>query len=280
MMRLRALVVDDEPLAREVILDLLEQDPDIEVVGEAGDGDRALETIRSLRPDLVFLDVEMPGKGGIAVAQALLPEELPALVFVTAYGHYATSAFEVAALDYLVKPFSDSRFAETMERSKKMIRQRRLGDLAEKMVALGSQLNPASTATPPSTISSSREKETPAPQPAGYLTRIRVQARGRSIILKTDDVLWIESDDYYSRLHTREEAFLVRASLTSFENQLDPRCFLRIHRRAIVQIDAVGAIDHLIKGSCALVLDNGTRLKVSRARKKRVLHRLAPRLGG
>lgn len=280
MSPIRALVVDDEPLAREVIVDLLAEDPEIDCIGESGDGEHALETIRTLRPDLVFLDVEMPGQGGIAVAEALSAEELPVLIFITAFGHYAIPAFEVAALDYLVKPFSDRRFTEALERAKQRIRERRLGDLAEQMVAFGSRLDCRPDPPPIPDPTPGGAEETESTEAAEPMRRIRVQTRGRSRILKVTEVVWIESEDYYSRIHTGEETFLVRISLASFERSLDPRAFLRVHRRAIVRIDEVEAIDHLFKGACAVVLSDGSRLPVSRARKKNVLEILAPRASG
>lgn len=261
----RILVVDDEPLARETIADLLAQDPCVELAGEYGDGRSALGAIRDLRPDIVFLDIEMPERGGLEVLAALAPEELPAIVFVTAYDDHAVSAFELEALDYVVKPFSDRRFFDALERAKRRVREQRLGELAGKMASLTAELGGSAQAPP----AGERKKS--------YLRRIRVSSAGRTLIVKVCDVNWIESEDYYARLHTAAGSHLVRNSLASFEQQLDPARFLRIHRGAIVNLDEVTEIEHLFKGARNVVLADGTRLRVSRSRRRQVEATLAPR---
>lgn len=263
MSRFRVLAVDDEPLALDVVRDLLERDGEVDLVGACGDGKRAEEMIRRYRPDIVFLDIEMPERGGLDVARSLASEEVPAVVFVTAYGQHATKAFDVEALDYVVKPFSDDRFYAALHRAKRRVREKRLGELAGKMASLTAEIG--------GNGDGKAEGER-------YLTRIPVQSGGRSLILKAREVSWIESCDYYSRLHTGDGSHLVRVSLASFEERLDPRRFLRVHRRAIVNVEEVRSVERTPKGGRELVLSDGTRLAVSRSRQRGVEEVLTPRL--
>lgn len=267
MSRFRVLIADDEPLALELLRDLLERDPEVELIGACGDGKRALELIRTRRPDIAFLDIEMPERGGVEVVEALLPEELPTIVFVTAYSHHAPKAFEIEALDYVVKPFSDDRFFAALERAKRRVREQRVGELAGKMASLSAELD-------------DRAQELGSVEKTAYLHRIRVATGDRSLILKPSEVVWIESCDYYARLHTARGSHLTRTSLASFEEQLDPRHFARVHRGAIVNLDCVTEVRRLIKGRRTLSLTDGSKLRVSRSRQKVVEERLAPRLGG
>lgn len=267
MSRFRVVAVDDEPLARETLRDLLARDPEVQVVGECGDGRSALAQIRTKKPDIVFLDIEMPEMGGLDVLAALAPDELPAIVFVTAYSEHAVRAFELEALDYVVKPFSDVRFSAALERAKRRVREQQLGELAGKMAALTAAID----GTPRSTTGTSESPE--------YLARIRVNSGERSLILKTREVAWIESDDYYARLHTPRGNYLVRTSLAAFEQKLDPARFVRIHRGAIVNLDEVVEIEHLFKGVKNLVLTDGSRLRISRSRHRHVEEALAGKPG-
>lgn len=256
MSRFRVLAVDDEPLALEVLGDFLEGDAEVDLVGRYRDGRSALEGIRRHRPDIVFLDVEMPEMGGLELARSLSSEEMPAIVFVTAYSEHATRAFDLEALDYVVKPFSDDRLQTAVARAKRRIREKRLGALAAKLASLSAELgDPAEAAADP------EER---------YLTRISVRSGSRSLIVRARQIVWIESCDYYSRIHTAAAAHLVRTSLTSFEQRLDPRRFVRVHRRAIVNVDQVRAVESGAKGGREIVLGDGTRLGVSRSRLRRV----------
>ncbi len=266
MSQFRVLAVDDEPLARETVRDLLERDPQVRWIGECGDGRTALEEIRDKRPDIVFLDVEMPERGGLEVLAALDPETLPAIVFLTAYNEYAVRAFELEALDYVVKPFSDQRFFAALERAKRRVREQRLGELAGKMVSLSAELGAG-------------KNQPVADEIGGTLSRIRVSSGDRTLILKAREVVWIESEDYYARLHTARGTYLVRTSLTTFEQELDPAKFVRIHRGAIVNLDEVVEIEHLFKGAKTVVLANGHRIRISRARQRHVEEILVPKLG-
>ncbi len=299
MTHFRALIVDDEPLARETLRDLLTQDPEIELTGEYGDGVSALQAIRDQRPDLVFLDIEMPELGGLEVAAALAPTELPTLIFVTAFSQHAVSAFDVEALDYLVKPFSDRRLFAALERAKRRLREQRMGQLAEQIATLTAELGDAqepakavateavpTEAVPTEAVPTKNPSASKRPAnssqhdgAAPYLSRIRVTTGGRTLIVKASDVDWIESDDCYARLHTQRGNHLVRASLSSFEERLDPRRFIRVHRGAIINLDRVVEIEHLFKGARNVVLNDGSRLRVSRSRQRLVDEVLAPKLG-
>ncbi len=265
MSKLDVVVIDDEPLARGLVRDLLARDPEITVVGEAGDGLEAIALIERLRPDIAFLDIEMPERGGIEVVQAIDPARLPAVVFVTAYSHYATEAFEREAIDYVVKPFADDRFFAALTRAKQRVRERQILGLAERLAAVSQTLGDNATAPP---------------EPAAtYLTRIPVQRDDRTLLLETRDVVWIESQDYCARVHTSRRGYLVRASLASFEAKLDPRRFLRVHRQALVNLHHVAEVEHLIKGALGLKLSNGARCPVSRTRRAKVTELLLPKLG-
>ncbi len=250
MKRLRAVVVEDEALAREVVCSLLSRDREVEVVGEASGGAEGLELIRQLRPDLAFLDVEMPGMTGVEVARSLDAAQRPAIVFITAYGEFATDAFDLEALDYVVKPFSDDRFFAALARVKARLKEHRLSDLMQQAA---------------SEVSESSDDE--ASLDDGHLRTLAVRSQGRSRLIRVTDLLWIESADYYARLHTARGSHLIRTPLATLEERLDPRRFLRVHRGAIVNIEAVVAVEHLPKGAQIVVLSDGTRCRVSRSRK-------------
>jgi two-component system LytT family response regulator len=263
--RFRVLVADDEPLARSMVAALLRADDEVESVVECGDATTVHDTIARERPDIVFLDIEMPEVTGLDIADALT-EDGPVVVFVTAFNRYATDAFEVEASDYVLKPFTDQRFAEALQRAKRRVRQRRLGELANQVALLSSELRPGAGELSPAGEST-------------YLKRLAFKEHDRTVVLKTDDVVWIESEDYYVRIHSRRGRHLVRVSLASLEERLDPREFLRVHRAAIVNVDAVREVlDKLERGALALVLSDGTEVPVSRSRKASVESALIPRL--
>jgi two-component system LytT family response regulator len=262
MTRFRVLVVDDEPLARRMVAALVENDEEIESVVECADARTARDLIARQRPDIVFLDIEMPEVTGMDLA-AGITEDGPVIVFITAFSRYAAGAFEVDAIDYVLKPFSDQRFAEALQRAKRRVRERRLGELAGQLATLSSELRPADGGL-------SRNPED------GYLTRLAFKHDDRTIVVKTADVVWIEAEDYYVRIHSRRGRHLVRASLSSLEARLDPRDFLRVHRAAIVNVGEVREVQD--KGALALVLSDGTEVPVSRSRKSTVESALLPRL--
>lgn len=262
MSELRAVIVEDEPLGREIVRDLLARDRHIKTVGEASNGSEGLALIKRLRPDLAFVDVEMPEMNGVEVIQALPAAERPAVVFITAYSEFAADAFEIDAHDYVVKPFSDERFFAALERVKARIQEHRLSGLLKRAASEANGLD-------------TRSIEEPSSE---FLQTIPVRHGGRSLLIRVSSLLWIESADYYSRLHTSSGSHLVRLSLAKLEKRLDPERFVRIHRGAIVRVDQVVTIEHLPKGAQIVVLSDGTRCRVSRARKSAVDAVLLPTL--
>jgi two-component system LytT family response regulator len=252
---LRVLVVDDEPLARSGVAELAGRDPELVVVGQCGDGAGALAAIRSLRPDLVLLDVQLPELDGFELLRRLEPGERPAVVFITAYDHFAVRAFDVHAIDYLVKPFDDTRFAEAVTRAKSAVRDARAGRLNERLSDLLEHL-------------------AGAPPADAWLTRIVVKTGGRVVLVRVDEIDWIEAADYCVKLHVRDKVHVLRESLQALETRLDPARFFRVHRSAIVNLDRVTELPPLFKGEHVVLLRDGTRLKLSRSRRVRLESRL------
>jgi two-component system, LytTR family, response regulator len=265
MTRFRALVADDEPLARQMVAALLRADPDFESVVECSDAECARTSIARLRPDIAFLDIEMPGSSGLQLA-ASLDGHGPVVVFITAFSNYATSAFDVSAIDYVLKPFSDKRFGEAVERAKRRVRERRLGALATQVASLSAELHSEEDGS-----TSGREA---ADAPA-YLQRLAFKDGERSVVLKTADVLWVEAEDYYVLIHSKQGRHMVRASMASLEQRLDPRHFRRVHRTAIVNVDEVRAMYD--RGGLHLTLSDGSDVPVSRSRRTQIEHLLRPR---
>jgi two-component system, LytTR family, response regulator len=261
---IRAAIVDDEPIARRSIRILLDADPDIEVVGEGGDGPAAVRLLRDVPIDLLFLDVQMPGMSGFDVLRALESEALPMIIFVTAHDQYAIRAFDSAALDYLLKPFDDRRFAAALERAKRRLRQvgdsRLLRGIAELLETSGS--------------GTGEDAKVPAPPDRRYLERLMVREDGRVLVLPADRIDWLEAADYYVRIHLGRQTHLVRESLGRLETKLDPERFVRIHRSTMVNLERVRELQPWFQGACVVILTDGTRLKLSRARKERVEARL------
>ena len=253
--KIRTLIVDDEPLARRTIRDLLRDDPEVNVVGECGGGAEAVESILRQPPDLLFLDIQMPGMDGFDVLSHIELERIPAIIFVTAYDAYALKAFDVHALDYLLKPFTDERFREALARAKSHVELREVRDLAQSLRAF---LNERTGAEP----------ET-APR-KGFLTRFMVKVGGRVIFVKSADVDWIEADNYYIKLHVGGKSHLLRVSMKELEGKLDPKSFWRIHRSAIINLERVQELRQTPNGEYMAVLKNGTELKLSRAGRERL----------
>ena len=256
--KIRTLIVDDEPLARRTIRDLLAADPDVEVVGECGTGAEAVESVRARPPDLLFLDIQMPGMDGFDVLSRVELERISAVIFVTAYDAYALKAFEVHALDYLLKPFTDERFREALARAKSHVELREAKGLAESLRAfLRGRAGEETAAAPPS-------------RKGGYLTRFMVKAGGRVVFINPSDVDWIEADNYYIKLHVGGRAHLLRLSMKELEERLDPKRFWRIHRSAMINLDRVKELHQHPSGEYVVVLKDGTELKLSRARRERL----------
>jgi len=265
----RVLIVDDEPLARARLEDLVRAQPRAEVAGMAADGDDAVDAIRRLRPDLVFLDVQMPGKTGVDVVREVGAENMPVTVFCTAYDQFALQAFELAAVDYLLKPYDDERFEQAFERARKMIELAEVGRLAERLAALlgGRTPVPAEAATAPS----------PSPSPApsgGWLERIAVEMRGQVRVVPVDEVEYVTASGPYAELHTAERGFVIRERMQALEERLDPARFLRIHRSVIVRLDRIDTLLRGGGGDYAVRLKNGVKLRVSRTRVEELERRM------
>jgi two-component system LytT family response regulator len=246
--KIRALIADDELLARKFIRRMLKQDHEVEIVGECSNGLETVAMIRKEKPDLVFLDVQMPEMNGFAVLDELGVDHLPEIVFTTAYESYAVRAFELHALDYLLKPFDQTRFKAAMKHAKERLHSRRENDGALQIGTL---------------LESIRAQEQ-------YLARIIIRANGRITFLQTSDIDWIEADDKYVHLHTSKGARMVRQTLSAMEEELDPKKFVRVHRSAIVNVDRIKELQPLFNGEHSLILEDGTRLTLSRKYKDKL----------
>ena len=256
------LVVDDELLARERIIDQLAHEPGVEVIGTADNGVSAIEAIRSKSPDLVFLDVQMPGKTGLDVVREIGADKMPATIFVTAFDQYALRAFELAALDYLVKPFDDERFEQAFRRARQLIELREMGKLREQLLAVlqhGSQETAASRATTDA---------------SGYLERIAVEMRGKVRVVPVEQIDYITADGPYAELHAGDKTHLIRETMNTLEERLDPRQFVRVHRSAIVRLQLVETLLRGAGGDYEVQLKGGLRIPVSRSRREELERRL------
>jgi two-component system, LytTR family, response regulator len=255
-MTLRTLIVDDEPLARERVRMMLGMHDDVAVIGEVGDGQQAIDAIRQERPDLVFLDVQMPSVDGFGVLRALEGEIMPYVVFVTAYDQYALRAFEVHALDYVLKPFNAERFSQALQRARNAIARR--DDLD------GSVDKDRLRSLVASLTAEQREKQ-----------RIVVKSSGRVFFVKVDDIDWIEAEGNYVRLHMGAQSHLLRETMKGMESVLDTSQFIRIHRSTIVNADRIRELQPLFHGEYAVILRDGTRLVASRGPDNRLKKLLA-----
>ncbi len=247
MNTIRTIIVDDEPLARDRIKRFLRDESDISLVGECGNGLEAIEAIIRERPDLVFLDIQMPEKTGFEVIKSLHGKNLPTIIFVTAYDQYALQAFDVHALDYLLKPFNRERIKRAVTRAREHVESKRRGNLDERLNSLIADIR--------------GEKK--------YLDRLVVKAVGRVFFLKTDEIDWIEAAGNYVKLHVGREAHMIRETMNGIEAKLDPAKFLRIHRSTVVNIDRIKELHPMFSGDYAVILRNGTELALSRNYRER-----------
>ena len=248
-MKIKTIIADDEPLAREKIRNLLEEDPDIELIGECADGIETVTAIRNQQPDLVFLDVQMPELDGFGVLKALRDSNMPTLIFVTAYDQYALRAFEVHALDYLLKPFDRERFQKALQRAKEHIRKEKSGEVNEKLLTLLEDLK--------SEKSNNHERK--------YLDRLVIKAGGRVTFLKTEEIDCIEAAGNYIRLCIGKDSHLLRDTMNNIQTKLDPEKFLRIHRSTILKIDRIKELQPWYHGEYVVTLENGKQLTSSRS---------------
>lgn len=241
--KFRTLIVDDMLLARKRLRRVLSKDSEIEIVGECADGKEAVEAVRELKPDLMFLDVQMPETDGFQAMAEIGVENAPVTVFVTAFDHFALKAFEVHALDYLLKPFDVERLKKTVERAKELIRNRETDNPADKrLIALLKDI-----------------KNEPK-----YLKRLTVRSRGKTVFVAVDDIDYIEAEGNYLSVQTGKEAHLIRSAMHQFENRLDPEKFARIHRSTIINIDRVKEMHPLFNGDQSVIMKNGKELVLSR----------------
>jgi two-component system LytT family response regulator len=239
---IRTLVVDDEPLARERLRSLLADEPEVEVVGECGDGCQAVVAIEELKPDLVFLDVQISNLDGFHILESVGADRIPAVVFVTAYDQYALRAFDVRAADYVLKPFGRERLHKAIEKARAQIAREKSSDLSGQLVALLEDLRP--------------------PQ-ARFLKRIMIKESGRIFFLRTADIDWVEASGNYIRLHVGAESHLVRETMNGLEGRLDPERFMRIHRSTIVNIERIKELQPWFHGDYIVILRDDRQLTMS-----------------
>ncbi len=264
MRAVRTLVVDDEPLAREGIRLRLEREAGFEVVGECANGLEAVEAIHDLAPDLVFLDVQMPGLNGFEVLEEVDPRQAPVIVFVTAYDEFALRAFEVHALDYVLKPFDDDRFAATLRRVRERVAERHAGRVGERLSGLMAELGLGSGA--PAAAGDE------AAEARCYAERLVVRDGARIAFVPVAELDRVEADGDYVRLVCGARQHLIRRTMAQMEARLDPARFVRIHRSAIVAVDRIRELRPSFRGEYAVLLHDGTRLNLSRGYRSRLQH--------
>ena len=251
---IRTLIVDDESLARERIRDMLASAAQVEIIAECANGREAIEAIQTLSPDLVFLDVEMPGIDGFGVLEALSPAQIPTIIFVTAYDQYAVRAFEVYALDYLLKPFDQERFEKALDRAKSQLSSERSEDLSQRILNALEEI-----------------KTRPV-----HLERLVIKMNGHVFFIKAEEIDWLEAEGNYVRLHAGKESYLLRDTISALESQLDPKKFIRVHRSAIVNIDRITELQPWFHGEYRIILREGVQLTLSRTYREK-LHDLLGR---
>ena len=241
-MKIRTIIVEDEPLARERMLNLLETDDEIEVCAECGDGRSAVEKITALTPDLVFLDIQMPELDGFGVLAELTLPKLPAVVFVTAYDQFALKAFEVHAVDYLLKPFDRQRFREALQRAKTRVASTPSAPAGENLRALLADLRPD----------------------AKGLQKIAIKSSGRVTFVKVEDIDWVEAADNYVEIHAGPATHMLRETMTALSTRLPAEKFVRINRSCIVNLERVKELQPLFHGEYAIILNDSKKLTLSR----------------
>jgi two-component system LytT family response regulator len=247
-MKIRTLIVDDEPLARERLRTLLQDESEIELLGECDNGLAAVEAIREQKPELVFLDVQMPELGGFDVLEQVKGPLMPSVIFVTAHDQFALRAFEVHAIDYLLKPFDRERFQKALARALDNIKRRQTDELSQRLSAFLSEVKP----------------------PEARLDRIAIKSSGRVIFLRLDEIDWIEAADNYVSLHVGAESHLHRETMTAMEDRLKGGKFMRISRSTIVNVDRIKELQPLFHGEYSVILRNGTRLTLSRGYREKL----------
>jgi two-component system, LytTR family, response regulator len=246
---IRTVIADDEPLARNRIKRLLSDVHDVEIVTECKNGQELLEALEAHRPDLLFLDVEMPEMDGFSVLSQVDPSQLPVVIFVTAYDQYAVQAFETHALDYLLKPFDEERFHKAVNRARAHLDRSRSGEIATRLLAM---LHDAK------------------PQPAPAADRLVIKSGGRVVFLKAEEIDWVEAAANYIRIHAGNDEYLMRETMNAFEAKLDSRRFMRIHRSIIVNLEKIKELQPCNNGEYIVVLRTGKELSLSRSFRDRI----------
>jgi two-component system LytT family response regulator len=266
---IRTLVVDDEPIARAGIVKLLEGESDVMVIGECRDGAEAVARIRALRPDLVFLDVQMPELSGFEVLSSLERHELPATVFVTAYDEYALDAFEASAVDYLLKPFDRERFARALTRARRFLAGDQLAIFRAKVASVLQTMNADARSTGPRSTPSQNSSSGPnvnraSERTRGGESRLVIRTRGRISFVAMAEIEWIETSRNYVRVRAKGVWHTMREPLSTFASRLDPLQFVRVSRSCIVNLDRVREFRRQTNGQYTVLLDDGQRLVASR----------------
>ncbi len=274
-MPIRVLVVDDEPIARRRLHRLLHQEDDVEMLPEVGTGREAIEAIQRDRPDLVLLDVQMPDVDGFGVVEALGVDHMPPTIFVTAYNEYAVRAFDVHAIDYLLKPFDTDRFRAAFARARLHLEQKSSAEQGRRIRALLEQVlgegavqaaeRPSNGATPAAP---------PAPARHRFVDRLMVKHDGRVFFVKVTDVDWFEASGNYVRIHTGKVSHLIRETMQRVETTLDPSMFVRIHRAVIVNLDRIRELQPWFAGDYVVILRDGRQLKLSRTYREHLNSRM------
>jgi two-component system, LytTR family, response regulator len=251
---LRVLIADDEPLARQRIADMLAAHRDVEIVGELDNGEAAVEAIRRLHPDIVFLDVQMPGRTGLEVVRDIGIDDMPLTIFVTAYDRHALEAFEVAAVDYLVKPFDDDRFEQALQRARRIIELNEVDRLRSKLLSV---------------LQGERavDRAVEAGGTRGdYMERIPVEMRGKVRVVPVTEIDFIIASGPYAELYSGDRKYVIREAMQTLEDRLDPDVFIRTHRSVIVRLDLIETLHKGAGGDYEVQLKSGRRLRVSRSR--------------
>ncbi len=252
MKKIRTLIVDDEPLGRERLAGLLAAEPDIEVIGQCRDGEEAVKAIVEQSPDLVFLDIQMPQMNGFEVIEAVGTERMPLVIFVTAHDQHALRAFQVRALDYLLKPFDRERLRDALQRVRKQLDRNDGGEIGRRLLALVKDLRRDQPRT----------------------DRLVVKSGGRLFFLRADEIDWVEAAGNYVRLHVGSTSYLLRETMNAIEGRLDPEKFFRIHRCRIVNMERIQELQPWLNGEYAVLLRTGTRLTLSRGYREKLQERL------
>lgn len=263
MNKIRTIIIDDEQLAREGIKELLVGEENIEILCECENGEEAIKAINEFEPDLIFLDIQMPEYSGFEVLEKLNISTLPVIIFVTAFDKYAIDAFEINALDYLLKPFNDERFRAALSRAISLINSKAEAEISKNIISLIKNYQDITN--------SSREldqvRNNTISKDEKFLSRIMIREKGEIIFIEVKEVKWFEAMDYYVRIHTEDSSYLLKESLSKLEKLLDPNKFLRIHRSSLVKFDEIKSMSPISSGDYYVILKDGTKLKLSRTRK-------------